>query len=189
MAQQGPGGNGPGGGPGGPGGKNAPPAFQLIRILDNASRLNDGKKGKLSKEQAKKILDIIAPLRKQKTLTQKQAKTTLDKISVILTDEQKKLIEEMKPEKKKGKAGAGGNGPGGGMAPPEGGPGMGGPGGEGGPGGGPGGNSAAQKNMESLNPFNPPADLPMAQMMVKQTGEIFKKFENIAGIKKPAPKK
>lgn len=185
MAQQGPGGNEPGGGqggPGGPGGKNAPPAFQIIRILDNASRLNDGKKGKLSKEQAKKILDVIVPLRKQKTLTQKQAKATLDKINGILTDEQKKLIAEMKPERKKGKAGAGGNEPGGGMAPPEGGPGMGGPGG-GGPGGG------APANMESLNPFNPPADLPMAQMMVKQTGEIFKKFENIAGIKKPAPKK
>jgi hypothetical protein len=165
--------------------------FELMRLVRNVGRLDSGDKGHLTPDQAKKILVILTPLRKQIALNNVQAKAATNKINAVLTKEQKKIIKAMKPEKGMGGMGSGhhpeGEGGmmgGGGPHPPDGGGMMGGgggphhPDGEGMMGGGgphqgphPGG-----PGMENFNPFNPPKDSPMA----KNTDKLFKQLEKTA---------
>ncbi|MFA6451524.1 MAG: hypothetical protein WCX65_18780 [bacterium] len=153
-------------------------AFQLSRLARNVGNLDTAGKNRLTAVQAKKILGIIKPLRKQTSLTDDQAKAATDKINVILTAEQKKLITAMKPERR------GGGGPGGGM--------HNGPGGPGGMHEGPGGEGRHQNRgmIENFNPFNPSKDMPMADELSKQCNDMFNKLEKIAGTnaKKPLKK-
>ncbi len=144
--------------------------FQLVRLAENVGRLGDASKGSLTAEQAKKIYDIIQPLRKQDKLTQEQAKEAYDGINGILTDEQKETIGEMKPEKKGWKGGPGAGGPpsDGNMPPPpmehQG--------------------RFSPEDMKDFNPFNPSKNVPMASDLNKKWDVLLGKLEDIAGISK-----
>jgi hypothetical protein len=163
--------------------------FQLMRLVQNVGRLDSGKNGKITPDQAKTLLGILDPLRKQDILTQDQAKVALDKISALLTDEQQKLIADMKPEKNSGGTGGGGfhnheGGMMGGGGPHQNEGGMMGGGGphqhEAGMMGGGGSPQANPGAMENMNPFNPPKDSPMAKNISKQMDKIFKQLEKTA---------
>jgi hypothetical protein len=125
QGQGGPGGGGQGGpgggGPGGPGGQQGPRGGLHVIPPFAMEQLN------LTDDQKKQIDDL--------------EKETKDKLSKILTAEQQKALEEMRPP---GRGGQGGRGQGGG---------RGGPGGGGGQGGG-GGGQGGDKPQRPQRPSN-----------------------------------
>jgi hypothetical protein len=155
--------------------KGGPPAFQLMRLVQNVGKLDKGNKGHLSADQAKSILNIVQPLRKQTSLTRDQAQDALGKINGLLTEEQKTLVDAMKPDKNKHGMGGGGSHHFSGNEPSE-------QSGEHHHFNG-GGMANGGGMTEDFNPFNPPKDAPMAKDLAKQWNDLFNKFGKIAGIK------
>jgi len=149
------------------------PKTELMRLFQGVGRL-DELKAPLTPAQAKAILVVINPLRKQAILSADQAAKVLPELQAQLTKAQQDAIAQA-PRNRMRRGGAGrpgGNQPGGpnaagnnGGEPPRA-PGTDGPprrrrgDGEGGPGGGEPGGFFAQ--METMNPFNTSGETPMA---------------------------
>jgi len=153
-------------------------AFQLVRLAENVGRLGDASEDSLTAEQAKEIYDIIKPLRKQDKLTQEQAKEAYDGINGVLTDEQKKTIGEIKPEKAGWKGGQWGSSdfgdpPSAGNMPPP-----------------PRGSQGrfSHGDMKDFNHFNPSKNMPMASDLNKKWDVLLGKLEDIAGLSKKTDK-
>ena len=148
---------GPGGGGGGRGSQFREEhkwTFQLTRLVRNISRLDSDKKFPLAASQAKSVLGVLNPLRKQKTMDQEQAKTAIRQLQDILTEDQRTAISTMAPEHQFRR--------------------------EAGPGGGPPQSrrpTMDPKAMENFNPFNPPKDSPMAQRGAERMNQLFKGLE------------
>jgi len=150
------------------------PKTELMRLFQGVGRL-DELKAPLTPAQAKAILVVINPLRKQAILSADQAAKVLPQLQAQLTKAQQDAIAQA-PRNRMRRGGAGrpgGDQPGGppnaagnnGGEPPRA-PGTDGPprrrrgDGEGGPGGGEPGGFFAQ--METMNPFNTSGETPMA---------------------------
>jgi translation initiation factor IF-2 len=198
--------NPPGGAPfagGGRGQPRDPAAFEKLRGKMELGRLfrNVGQleelKAPVTAKQAKAILDIMNPLRKQASLSPEEADKALAKLKAQLTKDQLDAIAQAASERMSRRGGEGGApGPGGGArrggwdgAPRPGGgaPGDGAPGGapgDGAPGGAPGGRGMGGggfgAQMETMNPFNP-GENPMAQRMAERYNAVFEALEAKAG--------
>jgi uncharacterized membrane protein YgcG len=110
---------------------------------------------RLKPAQAKQLLAVLAPLRKQPKLTQDQAKAAIQKVQKVYDTKQLSAVDKAIQQSARRRGGGGAPG-GGGGAPGGGAPGAGRPGG-GSPGGGgrPPFDPAKAKN---FNPFNPQKD-------------------------------
>ena len=119
--------------------------MQMMKLLGNIGRLEEGGKEPLSVEQAKSILAIVDPLRKQATLDETSAKKAFLALQAVLTDAQRTAISQLPAENRFRQ----GNRP---PGPPPGGGQPSGPhsGAPFGPGAG---------AVKGLNPLNPPAPL------------------------------
>jgi hypothetical protein len=106
----------------------------------------------LTKDQAKKLLEIFQPLTKKEKLTADEAKEALRKVKAVLKPDQLNALQRIQLPRF-GRPGGGPGGPGG-----QGGPGGGfgaGPGGPGGPNGGPGGGPRFDPSqMRNFNPLS-----------------------------------
>lgn len=138
--------------------------FQLrTTVTAGFTELERMKSTQLTPDQAKKILSVLTPLRKQPKLTQDQAKATIQKLQKVLTQRQLAAIDRVlqrAPAFGRRPGGPGAGGPPGGP----GGPGMGAPGaGRPGQPGGPGAGARPRfdpTRMQNFNPFNPAKDSP-----------------------------
>jgi hypothetical protein len=139
---------------------------------------------KLKPAQAKQILALLTPLKKQPNITEEQAKGHIQKLQHIFDTRQQTTIDQtiQRGQRRGGGFGGGGGGgrPGGGFGGPPGGgpPGGGRPGGGfgGPPGGGrPGGGFAAfdPSKIKNVNPFNPDKASPMYQMQADRNAKLF----------------
>ena len=115
------------------------------------------KKTALSAAQAKSVLGVLTPLRKQKTMDQEQAKTAIKQLQDILTEDQRTAISTMAPEHQFRREGGPGGGPPQGRRP-----------------------MMDPKAMENFNPFNPPKGSPMAQRGAERMKKLFKDLEKRA---------
>ncbi|MGC8861993.1 MAG: hypothetical protein ACP5R5_04360 [Armatimonadota bacterium] len=131
--------------------------FQLSRLAGNIGRLDKETKFSLEPDQARAILAVLTPLRKQTTLDQDQARSAIKELQKILTDDQRSAISSMAPEHRFRREG-------------------------GGPGGSPPGPrpSFDLKAMENFNPFNPPKDSPMYERSKKRWDDLFAALEKKA---------
>ncbi len=131
--------------------------FQLSRLATNIGRLDKETKSPLQPEQARSILAVLTPLRKQESMDQDQAKAGIKDLQKILTDDQRNAISTMPREHQFRR---------------EGGP----------PGQGPSGNRPRfdPKAMESFNPFNPRKDSPMYERSKKRMDDLFAALEKKA---------
>jgi hypothetical protein len=163
-------------------------AFRLVGLLTRIGRLEEEGKQPLTPQQAKAVLAVVNPLRKQETLAPDQARAAADKIETQLTQAQRTAIEEMRPTggPPRGDRGSG-QGPGGqagerqGGSRPEGS--WGGRGGEPGgtpPGGAPPEGDHRPAEMENFNPLNPPSDNPMASRMAERVKTAIEALERKA---------
>ncbi len=171
--------------------------FQLMGLVGNIMRMERDGKTPLTAQQAKELLAVLQPLRKQEKLTQDDAKAAIRDVQRVLTEAQRNAIAAM-PERDGGRratGGGGGAGNGGGMrggpppgggAPPPGGPG-GGPGGAPGGRGGAGGDGARgarpmmdPTTMQNFNPFYKP-DGEDTGRMSRRWDTLFETLEKKAG--------
>jgi hypothetical protein len=96
-----------------------------MRLFRAIGRLNEDKNTPLTAEQAKKVLAVMKPLRTQPKLTPEQAEETYKKLEAILTDAQRKAIEQAARERWQSRSGDREPRPGGeNRAPGNGGPGA-----------------------------------------------------------------
>ncbi|MHB9129549.1 MAG: hypothetical protein ACYDBB_00480 [Armatimonadota bacterium] len=115
--------------------------FQLSGLVRNIGRLEEDGKQALSKDQAKRLLVVLTPLKTKSKLTQDEAKETIKAVRAILSTAQRDEIAKMKPERQGRRSGQGGE-----QQRPAG--------------------SRPQFDpdaMKDFNPFNPPKDSPMAR--------------------------
>jgi hypothetical protein len=75
--------------------------FQLMRMVRGLGELEQAKKAPLTKDQAKKILKVMTPLRKQPKLTQDQAKSAMKQIKSVLTSKQLTELGKMNPDRRR----------------------------------------------------------------------------------------
>jgi hypothetical protein len=160
-------------GPGRP--EGVPATFELVRFFLGIGQLESDGDTALTSAQARVILDLVKPLRTQKTLTASDASRILSKIEKLLTTAQRDAIGRM------AQPGGPPGGPGQGERPsgatgqgerPSGGSGQ----GERGPGMGP-------RMAADANPFNPSGDDPMAKRMAEQIKAVFDALESKAAGK------
>jgi len=148
--------------------------FQLLTTTSRGfTECERSQSSRIKPDQAKKILGLLAPLRKQPTLTQDDAKTTIQKLQRVLDTKQLTAVDKAIKDSAMRRAGGGGA-PGG--APGGGAPGGGAPGG-GAPGGGagrPGGTSTFDPaKAKNFNPFNPQPGTPRYEMRKVSNGKLF----------------
>lgn len=125
--------------------------FQLREMFYKITELEKkGGQTALTKEQAKKILDIVKPLTQKEKLTADEAKKVLKEIKAVLRADQLNALQRIQLPRWGGRQGGQGGGPGGAGGPPGG---AGGPpgGGAGGPGGG--GMRFDLSRMQNFNPL------------------------------------
>lgn len=122
--------------------------FQLTRLVGNIGRMEQEGQNKLTAAQAKAMLGILQPLRKQPKLNQDDAKEVIRSLQAVLTMDQRTEINKM-PERRSG----GGNRGGGAGGP--GGQGGGAPRGQGGQNGGRPGGQRPQLDPAAMKDFNP----------------------------------
>lgn len=75
-------------------------ALQLMKLAGNIGRLEESGKSALTKTQAKKVLGVLQPLRKLKTLDETSAKKGIKALQGILTDKQRTAISALPAEHK-----------------------------------------------------------------------------------------
>jgi hypothetical protein len=160
--------------------------FQLQTTVTRGIQEMERSKGtELKPAQAKQLLAVLTPYRKQPKMTQDQAKAGIQKIQRILDQKQLTAVDRaIKASERRRGGGPGGPGgaPGGG-APGGGGPGApggvrpGGPGGPGGSPGGPGGRAGGRgfdpARMQNFNPFNPDKSSPFGQSRAERNEKLF----------------
>ncbi len=193
-------------GPGGAGGRgeHRMGAFALMRLFRGIGRMEEDGKTPLTPQQAKAILALMTPLRSKEKLTPEEAEKVRTQLDAQLTQAQHDSLKQA--EQNRGgwgggqRGGPGGAGPGGQQGGPggsgqgrggeggrsggQGGPGgwqgrgggQGAPGGAGAP-GGPGGRGPMREMDPNMNPFNPPANNPMASRMTGRLKEVFDALE------------
>ena len=130
-------------------------SFTLMRLFTSIGRLEQEGTATLSVAQAKSILALMNPLRKQAKLTPAQALTVKNKLQGLLTKAQLAEIEQLTPPRN-GNGPRNGGAPGAGNAPPDG-----------------SSRPAPPEGMEDMNPFNPNSDNPMAQRIAERMDEVF----------------
>jgi len=150
--------------------------FQLrTTVTAGFTELERVKSTQLTPDQAKKVLSVLTPLRKQPKLTQDQAKATIQKLQKILSQRQLAAIDRVL-QRGQGMFGGRPGGPGAG-GPAGGPPGMGAP---------PGGRPAQQgrpgaaarprfdpTRMQNFNPFNPAKDSPRYAQDKERNDRLF----------------
>lgn len=154
--------------------------MQLSRKVGNIAKLEKDGKAKLTAEQAKKILDILKPLRSIQDVDEDTAKDVNRQVSAILNADQNTEMAGFPTGGGRGGGGganAGGNG--GAAGAPDGGA-----GGQGAPGGAPGGPRAGggnrpQMDLEHFNPFYVKPDAP-AVAPPNRFDEYFNELESKA---------
>lgn len=126
-------------------------SFSLMRLFTSIGRLEQDGTATLSVAQAKSILALMNPLRKQAKLTSAQANSINSKLSALLTKAQLAEIEQLSSARSNGGAGGPRNSgnPGAGNNPP----------------GERGNRPAPPAGLEDMNPFNSNNDNPMTQRM------------------------
>lgn len=114
--------------------------------------------------QAKQLLAIVNPLRKQPKLTQDQAKAAIGKVKKLLDTRQLTAMDKAITDSQRRRGGPGGA-PGGGAGGPGGAPG----------GGAPGGNRPPfdAAKMKDFNPFNPDKSSPMYERTKERNDALF----------------
>jgi hypothetical protein len=136
---------------------------------------------KLKAAQAKQVLTVLNPLRKQPKLTQDQARASIQKLQKAFDTKQLTAVDRAIKSSQRRMAGGGRPGGGGPGGPGGGGPGGGGPGfgggrpGGGGP-GGPGGRSGGGfdiNRMKNFNPFNPDKASPRYERSKERNDRLF----------------
>jgi hypothetical protein len=159
----------PGGPPGGPAGaggqfagfeefrKSHQFTFQLSRLASNIGRLDKETKSPVTPDQAKAILAVLTPLRKQESMDQEGAKAAIRSLQKVLTDDQRNAISTMAPEHRFRSAGGSSGGRPSGERP-----------------------HFDMKAMENFNPFNPPKDSPMYERSKKRMDDLFAALEKKA---------
>ena len=156
---------------------NAMAGMTLARLFTGIGALEREGKNTLSVAQAKSILSLMQPLRKQQKLTTAQAENMQKKLEQLLTSAQREEIAQLTPMRGPGGGGRSGGertGDGAGGARPGGGA-------SGTDSGGPppaGGGRPAMEGMADMNPFNPDSDNPMAMRMAERIDEVFELLEN-----------
>ena len=162
-------------------------AFSLMRLFHGIGRLEEDDKTALTPAQAKAMLAIVTPLRKQPTLTPEQATRTRKQLEAQLTAAQQDAIAQAAPGRQGGRGGAGvagANGPprheGAAEGQPGAAPGRDGQGGGWRPGAGPGGAGPGRRGagmfaggMDNFNPFYTSGDNPMAGRMAQRMQATF----------------
>jgi len=128
--------------------------FQLSRLAANIGRLDKETKFPLSSDQARAVLAVLTPLRKQETMDQDQAKTAIKDLQRILTDDQRNAISQMPPEHRFRREGGSSSGPPTDRRP-----------------------RFDLKAVENFNPFNPPKDSPMYERSKKRWDDLFAALE------------
>jgi len=115
--------------------------FQLMQMTRKIGQIDKDPKYTLTPKQAKQILKVLKPLRKQPKMTQDQAKTALKQLKAILTIDQLNAMARIKQPQRMGggSQGMGGGRPGGG--------------GFGGAGGGQGNRPRDPNAMKNFNPY------------------------------------
>ena len=116
---------GPGGGGGGARARNSPKR-RLTGLVRAIGELEKGNKAPLTKDQAKKVLALVAPWRKRPKMTEDQAKALYMKMNAVLTTKQKNELDKMaalrrrnaRGDREGGRGGFGGGGFGGGGGQP-----------------------------------------------------------------------
>lgn len=140
-------------------------SFALMRLFTSIGRLEQDGTATLSAAQAKSILALMNPLRKQASLTSTQATTVNNKLKALLTKAQLAEIEQLSPVMGNGGGPRNGGNPGATNTPPRDG----------------GNRPAPPAGMEDINPFNANSDNPMAQRMAERMNEVFSLLEKKAG--------
>ena len=131
--------------------------FQLSRLVGNIGRLEEDSKTPLTSKQAKAVLAVLTPLRKQPTMDQDQAKAAIRDLQKVLTDDQRSAISTMAPEHRfRSGGGQSGQRPSG-QRP-----------------------RFDLKAMENFNPFNPPKDSPTYERTKKRMDDLFAALEKKA---------
>lgn len=72
-------------------------ALQLMKLVGNVGRLEEQDKASLTPVQAKSILAILEPLRKQDSLDEPAARKAVIEMQSVLTDEQRAAISALPP--------------------------------------------------------------------------------------------
>lgn len=141
--------------------------FMLTRMTVNIAKLETESDAPLTPEQAKTILGILEPLRKQTTLSQNDAKTTAMKVKAVLTEKQLTEMGKMKqPERRPGQGQGQGQGQNGQRQRP----------------------SFDLAAMKDFNPFNPSKDNPMAARSAKRINMLFDVLQKKASGEQAKPK-
>ena len=133
-------------------------AFQLMRLVGNIGRLEKENKNPLTQAQAKAILAILQPLRKQASLDETAAKDVIKALQAILTDKQRTSISAL-PPKRQFRRGSPSQGP-----PPSGPP-----------------PNPNQRPMGGFNPLNPPTGGPMGQSGVTEVDKLLDVLKKKSG--------
>jgi hypothetical protein len=138
--------------------------FSLVRRVMGIARLEEEGQQPLTPQQAKSILALLKPLRTQATLTGAQATRVLNDLNALLTSAQREELDSAGERRPQGDRPVGGPQNMEGRRPS-------GPPSERRPGGmrGPG--------MMEGNPFNPPADNPMAARMAERWQALYAALE------------
>jgi len=146
--------------------------FQLMQMVRHIDQIDQDKKYTLTSAQAKSVLSVLKPLRKQPKLTQDQAKQTLKDLKKIFTADQLNAMARIKPMFRGGnRSGASQGGPGGG-----------------------GGDRSRRFNPDEMKDFNPFYVNPKAPKsgpgtrMSKRWDDFFNRLEKKANPSKPASK-
>ncbi|MEI7832178.1 MAG: hypothetical protein WCJ56_03135 [bacterium] len=161
--------------------------MQLSQKVRNIAKLEKDGKAKLSAEQAKKILDVLKPLRSVQDIDEDTAKDVNRQVSAVLTSDQNTEMAGF-PTGRGGRAGGANSGGNGGAAgAPDAGPGgpPAGAGGQGGGQGAPGGGQRAGGNrppmdMEHFNPFYVKPDAAADDKGAHRWDEFFNGLESKA---------
>jgi hypothetical protein len=71
--------------------------FELMRFVNRIGEIDKNKKYTLTQHQAKKVLEILKPLRTSPKLTQEQARQTLANLKKVFTATQLNAMSRIKP--------------------------------------------------------------------------------------------
>jgi polyhydroxyalkanoate synthesis regulator phasin len=74
--------------------------FQLMETVRKLMEMEKDPKVALTKEQAKRVLDILKPLQKKEKLTQEEAKEVLKELKKVLTAKQLTAMGKIKPQRR-----------------------------------------------------------------------------------------